>query len=189
MEPLKFDMVDEYEKFLTNQFATNKNKWEKYVSFLATLFLKSFYKNLLFMEQQIDNLIKMQNENDPLLNDQYWKLEKIKSILLLKDSIIVDKENDEIRADIKKISEEFIEITNKDNINEINFILDKMENENLTTFNNSFKELDYYFNYLITYINEEKFRKTFYYENLLQEEKGIISGYISNEINFYSKTN
>jgi len=189
MEVKTLNFVDQYENYLINQFATDKKKWEKYVSFLATLFLKSYYKNLLFMEQQIDNLIKMKNENNPWLSDEYWKLEKIKSILLLTDDIIIDEENDEIRADIEKISKDFIEVTDKDDLKDINLILDKMENENLTTFNNSFKELDYYFNYLITYINKEEFRKTFYYENLLQEEKGLISGFISKEINFYSKAN
>jgi|GEM_PF-1697161 len=171
----------ELKNFLVNFFVENQSEWESTAKRIALLFLKTYYDNLDYINQQFDSFLNKKDQTK-ITSKEYKKLAIIVDIIDLRNMVkIVNKD---IEIDYVKIDKTFKTIPKEDKktyekvIDEMSVENKKIKSNDLQKQNNqaSFRELYLAYNYLISFVKVPDFRKQ-YYENFLTSESEKIFDY------------
>ncbi|ATZ17569.1 hypothetical protein ELUMI_v1c08480 [Williamsoniiplasma luminosum] len=168
--------INEFDLFLINNFANNESEWNKFTPLFASNFLEDFFKNLNYMQAQLD-VFKNRKKKEISLTEKR-KLTRILAIADLSDCIHVYNEDKQYWIDIVSIDKKFKKASKETSVL-ISKTVAEMEKESLKNFDTSFEKLEKSFKTLITFVKEIDFRKEVYIKLLLEKEKEtkIISSY------------
>ncbi|AVP49384.1 hypothetical protein [Williamsoniiplasma luminosum] len=96
---------DEFELFLIDNFANNESEWNKFTPLFASNFLEDFFKNLNYMQAQLDVFQNMKIKKISLTEKK--KLIRILAISDLSDCIHIYNEDKQYWIDLVSIQKTF----------------------------------------------------------------------------------
>ncbi len=159
-----------YQYFSADIFAEDRKEWEPHAKNVALRFLLKYNENSNYILDKLESFAK---SRDSLTLNEVNQLKVISNLTSLYELLKFNNIAKDVDIDYQKIDAIFFEIKNQEEIAEITKAINTLENDKTTSEINSFGELSVWFNFLVSFVKNRDFRRSFYLDFLIQKDVDI----------------